>query len=318
MHLVFPVLVVGALIGVPAAAQDLDQRIPVQPGGLLQVDLDLGEEIRPERVSLEVRSHDADEVWAVADLSGLGSSTVRFRLDHDERVVRLYGRSGGLLSWIFGGPGVSVRVWVPREYSLDLRSTAGPIRIEDVTGEIRARTRDGPIEVSAVEGDVRLRTTRGAVRVTEVLGDVEIKASYDGSFEIRWVKGNVHARTESGDISARHIDGSTSLRTDEGEIQVREVHGAVEAKTESGAIYASFASQPAGLLETRRGTVEVVLPDHAGTELDARTASGTVEVANGLQVEGERRPNRVTGHVNGGGAPLRVYTARGSIRVVRR
>ena len=32
-----------------------------------------------------------------------------------------------------------MRVWVPRHFSLDLRTSAGPIRIDDVTGNIRAR-----------------------------------------------------------------------------------------------------------------------------------------------------------------------------------
>ncbi len=111
MLLTIALLSVVVLIPAPAQAQDLDRRIAVQPGGRLLVDLDLGQENRSERVSLEVRSHDADEVWAVADLSGLGASSVKFRLDHDERgVVRLYGRAGGLMSWLFGGPGVHVRV----------------------------------------------------------------------------------------------------------------------------------------------------------------------------------------------------------------
>ena len=311
-------LSVLVLLPMRVAAQDLDRRVPVKPGGLLQVDLDLGEEIRADRVSLEVRSHDADEVWAVADLSGLGSSTVRFRLESDDRVVRLYGRSGGIMSWLLGGPGVNVRVWVPREFSVDLRSSAGAIRIEDLRGDIRARTKDGEIEVTSVEGNVRLRTTRGAVRVSEVQGDVEVVAEGDGSFEIRWITGHVEARTESGDIEARHLDGSARLRTDGGEIAVRELRGELEAKTEGGAIYASFASAPAGLLETRRGSVVIELPNGAGAELDASVGEGRVELLDGLEVLGTRQADRIKGTLNGGGAPLRVYSARGIIRVGRR
>lgn len=313
-------LLIGLILAwVPQLARaDLDERVPAKPGGLLQVDLDLGDDIRPERVSLVVRSHDADEVWVVADLSGLGSSTVKFRVDHDDRVVRIYGRSGGLMSWILGGPGVAVRVWVPREFSVDLRCSTGPIRIEDISGQIRARTVDGAIGVEGVQGNVALRTERGAVTLNEVVGDVSLKAVSDGSLALRWVTGRVDARTETGNISARHISGPMTLRTDGGEIQVEEVHGRVEARTEGGAIYTSFASAPSGVLETRRGSVEVVLPDHAGAMLDARTANGRVEVVNGLAVRGDRGPDFVVGQVNGGGDPLKVFTARGTIRLVRR
>jgi hypothetical protein len=305
------------LISAEAPAQDLDRRIAASPGGLLQVDLDLGEEIRPERVSLEVRAHDADEVWAVADLSGLGASSVKFRFEHDERVVRLYGRSGGLMSWIFGGPGVTVRVWVPREFSVDLRCTSGPIRIEDVSGTIRARTTDASIEVHAAAGDLNLRTRTGAVRVTEMVGDVSVRAS-EGAIELAWVTGNVEARTGQGDIRIRHIDGAAALRTDYGEIEIRDLRGRAEAKTEQGAVYAGFAEAPAGLIETRRGSVEVVFPDHAGLELDARSLSGTVEVGSAVKANGKRGNDHFVGTINGGGQPLRVYTARGTIRVDRR
>jgi hypothetical protein len=265
-------------------AQGLDQRIPVKPGGLLQVDLDLGEEVRPDRVSLEVRTHDADEVWAVADLSGLGASSVKFRVDHDERVVRLYGRAGGLISWIFGGPGVAVRVWVPREFSVDLRCASGPIRIEDVNGSIRARTSDASVEVRGAEGDLDLRTRSGAVHLTEVVGDVDIRAS-EGSIELSWVTGNIDARTGRGQVHASHLKGRIALE---------------------------------GVLESRQGSIEVVFPEHAGLELEARTRRGAVELGAGVKVDGRREADHFVGSVNGGGPRLAIYTARGNVRVDRR
>jgi hypothetical protein len=58
--------------------------------------------------------------------------------------------------------------------------------------------------------------------------------------------------------------------------------------------------------------VVVAFPGHHGVELDARTEHGTVEV------DEERNGRHFAGPVNGGGMPLRIYTARGSIRVGRR
>lgn len=303
--------VCAALVVPPVSAAALDRRIAVQPGGLLQVDLDLGEAVRPERVSLEVRSHDADEVWVVAELSGLGESSVKFRVESDAHSVRVYARSGGIMSWLFGGPGVTVNVWVPREFSLDLRSSSGPIRVEDVSGEIRARTTEGLIEVRATEGSLELRTDTGAIEVIEAHGDVEVRST-GGSVAIAWVTGDVRIRTGEGDISMRHIAGSGVLRTGAGEIEIREARGSMQAKTERGAIYASFAGAPEGRLETRRGSVVVAFPARFGAQLDARTSSGTVEV------DERRAGSEFVGAVNGGGPPLEIYTARGSIRVGRR
>ena len=308
-------LVLMGVMPTRAPGEELDQRVPAKPGGLLQVDLDLGEEMRPGRVSLDVRSHDADEIWAVADLSGLGASSVKFRMEHDEQVVRLYGRAGGLMSWLFGGPGVSVRVWVPRQYALDLRSSAGAIRVEDVRGSVRVRTTDAPIEVRGAEGKLNLKTTRGSVTVNEVRGDVDVRVA-EGDVELSWITGRIEARTGEGDIRAEHLSGPTRLRSDDGEIDLRDVRGPAEAKTERGAIFASFAGQPEGSLETRRGSVEVRYPNHVGLRLDARTRRGTVEVGGGVKKpRDEVGVDEFVGAVNGGGSLLRVYTARGTIRV---
>jgi hypothetical protein len=308
---------VALLLLVPgvALAQGLDQRVAVSPGGLLQVDLELGEEVRAERVSLEVRSHDADEVWAVADLSGLGSTSVKFRLERDPSSVRIYGRSDGIMSWLFGGPGVRVRVWVPREYSVDLRCTSGPIRVEEIQGSVRARTADADVEVETVEGPVAVRTERGSVRVSDVHGPVDVRVGQEGSIDVRWVQGDVEARTLVGSIRLSNVEGRASLRTTEGELGLRELRGAAEAKTEDGPVFASFASDPQGVIETRLGSVEVRLPEHQGVTLDARTGRGTLSLDGGLEAQGDRKPDEFRGRVNGGGAALRVYSARGSIRV---
>lgn len=301
----------------PTGAQDLDQRIPVEPGGLLQIDLDLGPETRSERVLLEIRSHEADEVYAVADLEGLGASTVRFRVDRDERGVRLYGRSGGILSWLFGGPGLTVRVWIPREFDVDARNESGPIRIEDLSGNIRARSDAAAVEIRSVVGNVRVHSETGRVEISEVEGEVRVRVT-SAPIELAWITGRARVQSGGGDISARHLEGELELRTDRGEVGLRDVRGRAHVKTERGSVYASFAAAPEGRLETQRGSVEVVFPGHTGADLDARSGEGTVQVLDGLVVATESPSDRYVGAVNGGGRPLEIYTARGNVRVGRR
>jgi hypothetical protein len=298
-----------------AAAQDLDQRVPATPGGLLQVDIDLGEESgRQGRATLEVRSHDADEVWAVADVSGLGGSSLRFRVEHDDKVVRVYGRAGGVMSWLFGGPGVSMRIWVPREYSLDLRCSFCPIRVEDVIGSVRARTGNAGIEARGVEGSLHLKAGTGSVRVNEMSGPITVRVS-EGPVDLEWVTGNVDVRTGEGNIAVRHVDGTVRLRSDSGDVEMHDVSGPAEVKTEWGGVSAIFSRAPEGLLETRRGSVNVLYPGHTGLQLDARSRGGSVSV---VGADGSGPKDHFTGPVNGGGPPLRIYAARGTIQVDRR
>jgi len=295
----------------------MEERIPVEPGGRLEVDLDLGDGLRPDPGSLEVVSHDSNEVWIVAEATGWGASGVRFRVDAKGRAVSVQGRVEGALSWMFGGPQIRLRVRVPREFDLDLRCTAGPIRIEDVNGAVRARTGDAAIDVVGVRGRLKLRTANGPIRVSEVQGDVEARAFY-GDLDVRWVEGDVRARTGGGSIVLAHVDGQVEARSDRGEIEAEQMRGRLEAKTERGSVFVSFAEAPEGDLETSRGSVQVVIPDGTGADLEAVSRRGTVELGPGLTVSGSQDDSRVAGPLNGGGAPLRLYTARGAVHVSRR
>ena len=311
------ILALAVLLPAAARGQDLDERVAVEPGGTLQVDLDLGDEIPPDQVSLQVFSHDADQVWITAEKRGWGTGDVKLRVDQGPRSLRLYGSVSGLFTMAFGGPSIWVRVWVPREFSLDLRSTTGSIRVEEVTGTIRVRARNGSIEVVGAEGDINLRVTSGPIRVSETSGDLSLRAS-DGPIELSWITGKVRAVSGGGDVTARHISGELEVRTDNGEIQLTHLRGTTSAKTERGAVYASFVGEPAGELESRRGSIEVALPGDAALAVDARTGYGTVEVGPGIEINGEQTERRATGRVNGGGASLRIYTARGNVRLDRR
>ncbi len=311
-----PWLFVVVLLGC-APARDMDERIAVEPGGQLEVDLDFGDGLRPDPGSLEVASHDVAEVRILAGATGWGASGVRFRVDPSENAVRFSGRVEGAFAWMFGGPNVQVKILVPREFDLDLRCTAGSIRIEDVNGRVRARTDGAPIELVSVEGSVKLRTGHGDVEISEVVGDVDVRASA-GDLDMRWVTGNVEAHTGRGTIDFAHLDGDVVVRTDRGNMELRDISGAVDAKTERGSVFASFVNAPGGVLETSRGNLRVVIPSQAGANLEALTRRGSVELGSGISAPPGAADDRVTGPINGGGDDLRLYTARGTIHVLAR
>ncbi len=136
-----PILIL-ALVGLLAAcdrADELDERIAAEPGGRLEVDLDFGEGMRPDPGFLEIHSQDVNTVRILAVASGWGASAVRFRVEAKGPTLRLFGHVEGAFSWMFGGPRIAVRIWVPRDFSLDIRCSAGPVQIDDLQGSIRSR-----------------------------------------------------------------------------------------------------------------------------------------------------------------------------------
>lgn len=310
---------VAMLLGVllsPAAAA-FEEAIPAVPGGTLAIDVDLGDGLRPDPGFLELASHDADEIRVVGDVDGWGSWAVGFALDTGGPAARLDVRVEGATTWMFGGPRVRVRVWVPREFSVDIRSSAGPVRIQDIEGSVRARARNAGIEVRGVSGPVKLRVVNGPVEVEELTGNLQVTSS-EGSIQVAWVTGNVEARTTSGPIEMRHIDGEVTAKTLNGAIELAQVRGPIVARTEHGSVLATFSGSPAGSFETERGSIDVVIPTDSAAELDAHATRGTVAVDAAIGLRGEETDNLAVGKINGGGALLLLRTSRGRIHLSRR
>ena len=111
------------------------------------------------------------------------------------------------------------------------------------------------------------------------------------------------------------MQGRLVARSGRGALDLRELSGPIEAVTERGAVYASFEGDPEGRIETSRGSIEVLLAEHASAQLDAIARRGRVEIGNGFQVPGQQTEDRITGPLNGGGASLRLFTARGSVNL---
>jgi hypothetical protein len=282
------VLLVALLHVAPASAEDLQRSVPAEPGGSLTVDLDSG--------SVEVIGHPEHEVRVDARAAGLGSGRADFDLSSDGSEVRLTGNFGGFLSGLIGAGSVRVRVRVPTEFSVDVRTKGGSVEVEDLEGDVSARTNGGSISVDSIRGGADLRTSGGSVDATNVSDDLR-------------------ARTSGGPIRAADVGGDVDAETSGGPIRAYDVAGGVSARTSGGSISVRFAAEPEGDIETSGGGIEVELPSRFGADLDARTSGGRIELERGVTVRGSIDRDRVVGELNGGGSELRVRTSGGNIRV---
>jgi len=312
------VALLALLLGAAASgarSETLDERLPLAEGGRVTIDLDLGIGLRPDRGALEVVAHDAADVHLVAESSGFGAWGVVFELDPRPDAIRLTGRVDGATSWMFGGPRVVVRAFVPRGATLDLRTSAGPISVEGTGGDLRVRADDGDVEVQGARGAIKLRTLRGRVEASAIEGELDVKTS-EGDIEITDIGGSVRARTTLGTIEAARIRGSLAARAAQGEIELLEVEGPVEARTGRGAVRLHFVSDPTGALETADGGIDVSFPTRGAADLDARASQ--VEIGAGVAFVGESEDGQAIGALNEGGAPLWLRAPRGRIRLSRR
>lgn len=281
-----------ALAPSAAGAQDYRHSIAAEPGGRLLVDLDTGS------VEIEGTSDDEIEVEARATNWGPFAREMQFELSGDgsETVFR-----GMLESWRagLGGPSVRVRIKVPEEHVVDVRTRGGSIELKDIQGDVNLRTNGGHLEVEKVEGDVDLATTGGSIDVDEVEGDLR-------------------ARTSGGPIRVTKVTGQVRVRTSGGSIQLSEVGGPVTAHTSGGSITARFEEAPEGELETSGGSITAEFDEDASVTLEAKTSGGNVTVEHEITRSGRLKPNQVRGEINGGGPRLRLATSGGNITVRER
>jgi ferric-dicitrate binding protein FerR (iron transport regulator) len=270
-----------------ASAQTFRNRVAAEPGGTLEVRLSSG--------SIEIETHDEREVSVDAEARGISGGSMQFELSGDGRDTRLVGNRSGWLS-VFGSGFVQVRVRVPEEYSVDVRTAGGSIEISDLGGWVQARTSGGSVDVDGALGDVELRTSGGSIRVEDV-------------------EGNVTAVTSGGSVRIDEVTGSVEANTSGGPVQVHEVGGPVQARTSGGSISVRFNERAEGQLRTSGGSIEVEFSEDTGVDLKAETSGGRVEVEDELRTLGSIERSRIEGEINGGGPELQLRTSGGNIRV---
>jgi hypothetical protein len=270
-----------------AGADEFRQTLAVQPGGTLEIDLSSG--------SVEVETHDENEVAVEAESRGLSGGLMRFELSGDGVNARFKASHSGWLG-VFGSGGLRVHVRVPEVFSVDVRTGGGSVEIDDLGGRASVRTSGGSIELAGALGDAELKTSGGPIRAEEVEGDVT-------------------ARTSGGAIQISDVTGRVEARTSGGSIRVYDVAGPVLARTSGGSISVRFNDVPEGELETSGGSIEAEFSEDAGLDLEAETSGGRVRIEPEMHLVGALTGTRVEGRINGGGPKLRLKTSGGNVRV---
>lgn len=189
-----------------------------------------------------------------------GAGQVRLRAEETEaKSARLVSRGGNRVDVEFDGkPHMRtgrVRIEVPPRSSVDIKLTAGDLRVTGVDGAVRAQN---------VSGDVRVERAAGSIDVRTVSGDVQVGG----------VRDTVRIQTVSGDTRVVTIDNpATNLdyNSVSGNIQWEGRCAAgcrIAARTHSGEV--SLRLDPASAFEVRFDTHSGDLQDGLGLKLEER------------------------------------------------
>ncbi|HET8922896.1 MAG TPA: energy transducer TonB [Candidatus Acidoferrum sp.] len=232
-----------------------------------------------------------------------------------------------------------------------LQTEGGHIQVADVAGGLSAFTAGGHIEVGNVAGDAALRTGGGHIRAGKIGGRAELETvggnitvahaenfvnvhTGGGQIDFGEVRGSVHAQTGGGGIRVIYVSGPMEVESSGGSICLTRVAGAVQAATSGGTITAWInpdAASGSGTvhlggasqLTSGNGDIVVFLPRNLAATIDATvTAGGERHIESDpalhlvIQVPNSGPgPVHALATLNGGGAPLKLRTTTGKIRL---
>jgi TonB family protein len=232
-----------------------------------------------------------------------------------------------------------------------LETEGGHIKILDVAGDLTAFTGGGFIDAGNIAGDASLRSGGGHIRAGKIGGRADLETAggnitvgQAGSFvsvhtgggqiDFGEVRGSVRAQTGGGGIHVMYVSGPMEVESNGGSICLTGVAGAVQAATSGGTITAWInpeASPGSGLvrlggasqLASGTGDIIVYLPRNLAANIDATVVNGSerhieADAALHLTMQGPTNgggPVHAVAVLHGGGAPLKLRTMGGKIRL---
>jgi len=273
----FFVLSLSLAWALPAAADEWTKSFSVSDGASIRLETNDG------RVSVtswdrpEIAIHVRTEGWKIG-------TQVKVDATQDGSSVTFSAHVPSMSFMMFTDHWFHIEVSVPRHCDVDVRTSDGAVSLEQIHGRVLAKTSDGRISATDLSGDIELRTSDGGIGAHGLDGRLAA-GSGDGSI-------SVSGRFDSLDLSSSD--------------------GRITARAEGGSKLADGWN-----LDASDGSISLRIPGDLKADLDASTGDGGITVDIPVQVQGEwhAEHRRLNGTLNGGGPPLRVRTADGSIRI---
>ncbi len=210
---------------------------------------------------------------------------------------------------------ISYEITVPAETTLHAKTGSGDQTISGISGPVEIQTGSGNIKATRIGGDAKMNTGSGDIVIDGIKGVVSARTG-SGNVTANGASGNLNAETGSGDVRGEgQFTGNVVARTGSGNVHLDRVIGSLEAHTGSGDIVVNGEAKGNWTAHSGSGNIELHLPAQAAFEVDAHSSSGGVTVNHPITVQGQVKPNRVQGKVNGGGALLSLQSGSGDIRI---
>jgi len=208
--------------------------------------------------------------------------------------------------------------------SLELNNVNGTVRIEawdkDVV-EVRAvkTTPQKESNLDRVSIDVDSRPDGVLSISTRYPQEGGVEVAVDYTVHVPRRAQVTHVNTVNGSLRVTDLDSVGDLHTVNGNIEVFEGSGDVHAHTTNGNVYLELkrpADSKGAFAETTNGSVLLAIPADLPADLEAHCMNGSFSSELPVVMQGAEQPRVLHGRLGRGGAPIRLGTVNGAIRVV--
>jgi DUF4097 and DUF4098 domain-containing protein YvlB len=128
-----------------------------------------------------------------------------------------------------------------------------------------------------------------------------------------------HLGTVNGTLRIAGVEEVKELRTVNGNIEVYGADSTVRARTTNGNVRLELShvlGVSGTIAETTNGSVVLALPANSQADLEARCLNGNFLSELPVEMQSTLKPRELHGRLGQGGAPIKLYTVNGGIRVV--
>ena len=132
---------------------------------------------------------------------------------------------------------------------------------------------------------------------------------------------NLSLKSTNGGVSIRDVEGRLEFTTTNGGVKLANIGGDVRGRTTNGGVDIELDGvswRGEGLdVQTSNGGVKIAIPDDYSAQLQVGTTNGGMNSDFPMTVKG--RLNRdIDATLGGGGAPIRVRTSNGGVRITKK
>jgi DUF4097 and DUF4098 domain-containing protein YvlB len=287
----FLALLLAATVPVHADERRIDQQLPADPHGIVEISNFSGR--------VDITGWDQPQVSVFAYLPS-GVDNLDFRSDHGRTTITVK-----FPNFSFGGQGVDLKVKVPRGSEVDVTAVSADVNSTGVTGTQRLKSVSGSIRADIAQADVEAKTVSGDVTLHGEGKPAELHlTTISGSIRLERGAGDVEANTTSGEINMQVDSGrSVRMRTISGDLVFR---GSLTKDADVDA-------------QTVSGDVKLHAKPETAYEYEVTTFSGDID--NCFNAKSERTSRygpgeRLSGSLGqGSGGHVRIKTMSGDVNL---